>query len=197
MHLARGDQAAAAEIVQQLAQTEVASVAVGVAELAVRLGDLETAQRVLARHEPAQLADDLVRLAVAYQLEGSSQTAGWFADQAARAGDHRGEYNLGKLCRDAGELDEAERWYRRAAEAGYPDAQHNLGALLFQQGRLAEAEDWLRRVADTGDHDAQNGLGVLLVALGRAEEAEGWYRRAADAGNPLAAANLRRLAAEG
>ncbi|GLZ79515.1 hypothetical protein Afil01_43220 [Actinorhabdospora filicis] len=99
-------------------------------------------------------------------------------------------YNLGILLQQRGDLDGAEKWYRRATETGHTDATFNLGILLEQRGDLDEAEKWYRRATDTGDTGAMNNLGVLLEQRGDLDEAEKWYRRATDTGHTNAMNNL-------
>jgi TPR repeat protein len=106
-------------------------------------------------------------------------------------------YNLGVLFHERGELQQAERWWRRAAQVGFPHAEHNLGLLLKQQGNLREAEQWWRRAAEGGHRDAGFALGLLLEERGDLQEAERWWRRAAQAGLPEAQYNLGLLLEEG
>jgi TPR repeat protein len=87
------------------------------------------------------------------------------------------------LLHEAGNLEEAEDWYRKAADLGDSDAAFNLGNLLHEAGNLEEAEDWYRKAADLGDSDAAFNLGNLLHEAGNLEEAEDWYRKAADLGD--------------
>ncbi len=80
-----------------------------------------------------------------------------------------------------GELEAAERAYRRLAEGSDPrgDAAHMLGLVLHQRGRSEEALPWLERARERGESPslAVNTASVLL-ALGRAAEAEALASRA-------------------
>jgi hypothetical protein len=134
--------------------------------------------------------EDGVDVGVAAHWAGQHSFAERAWQQAADAGLHEAEYNLGVLFFGRGDLREAEAWYRRAANAADHRAEHNLGFVLVMQGRLEEAEAWYRRAADGGVHRAENNLGNLFRDQGRLEEAEAWYRRAADAGHYPAENNL-------
>ena len=58
--------------------------------------------------------------------------------------------NQGLRCHQAGQLTEAERFYRQAASASPENANvlHLLGSLLHQKGQTAEGLDLLRRAID-------------------------------------------------
>ncbi len=82
----------------------------------------------------------------------------------------------------AGQLDEAEKHYRRAIAVG-PDnaeAHHRLGVLLAQTGRHALAVECIGKAValDGGQATAHANLGHALRALGRLEDAVAAYRRA-------------------
>jgi TPR repeat protein len=134
--------------------------------------------------------EDGVDVGVAAHWAGQHSFAERAWQQAADAGLHEAEYNLGILFFGRGGLQEAEAWYRRAANVADHRAEHNLGFLLAMQGRLEEAEAWYQRAADAGLHRAENNLGNLLKDQGRLKEAEAWYRRAAAAGYHPADNNL-------
>jgi hypothetical protein len=55
--------------------------------------------------------------------------------------------NLGAMLERRGQVDEAERWYRRAAEAGDVRGMGNLAAALDRRGDATEAARW-HRLAD-------------------------------------------------
>jgi predicted TPR repeat methyltransferase len=82
----------------------------------------------------------------------------------------------------SGDLDLAERLYRRALERRPDDANalHFLGLLTHQRGDTAAAIELLGRATtrSPGYVDAVNNLGNLLRIEGRFAEAESAYRRA-------------------
>ncbi|GAA4420246.1 type VII secretion system-associated protein [Actinokineospora soli] len=110
-----------------------------------------------------------------------------------------------------GNLDEAERWYRRGMDAGDWTAASGLGALLLQRGD-PEAETVLRMVAGTpasaaveviGDDLARSdqtaaitateNLASLLHERGQTDEAAALWEDAAEKGSAHAAYRLGRL----
>jgi TPR repeat protein len=56
-------------------------------------------------------------------------------------------FNLGRLAKVEGRLEEAEHWWRAAAQAGDPDAMNSLGVLLSNNKMLDEAERWWNMAA--------------------------------------------------
>lgn len=84
-------------------------------------------------------------------------------------------FNLGNLALAAGQLDDAERWYRAALvrEPGDAGAHLNLGIVHQRRGRRGEAEEEYRRAlaADPQQTDAARGLAALLAARGAMAEA--------------------------
>jgi predicted CXXCH cytochrome family protein len=83
--------------------------------------------------------------------------------------------NLGALYAQRGEVDEAERAYRRALELEprYVATYVNLADLYRQSGRDVEGEDLLRRALESepDDGDLHHALGLLLVRQKREREA--------------------------
>ena len=82
----------------------------------------------------------------------------------------------------AGELDEAERLYRRVLrrDAGHPDALHYLGVLAYQRGDAAAGIESITRALRRQPNypDAQNNLGRILSETGRHDEAIEAFRAA-------------------
>lgn len=102
--------------------------------------------------------------------------------EAFEAGDGDGDYDVGALLEERGDLAGAEVAYRRGAERGDAMAANSLGFLLHQRGDLAGAEAAYRRGDQSGDGMAAYGLGAILHRRGREAEAQAAYRRAIDAG---------------
>ena len=117
--------------------------------------------------------------------------------QAAKQGDRRAMYALGKLYLEEDDLPAAMRWFRQSAELGHTLAQYRLGKLLLESGdagRNAEAVRWLTEAAEHGDQYAQYALGKLYL-LGRQappdhEAAVRWLEQSAAQGNEAARATL-------
>jgi hypothetical protein len=86
-------------------------------------------------------------------------------------------YNLGLLLQQrggAGDLAEAEDWYRRAADAGITGAMYDLGVLLERRGGdgdLAQAEQWWTRAAEDPRlaPQARNALATMRETRGRSK----------------------------
>ena len=75
------------------------------------------------------------------------------------------DYNKGVNAYDAGNFEEAVKWWRKAAEQGFAEAQYNLGQ-IYGRGEgvaqdYAEAVKWYRKSAEQGDADAQYALGWM------------------------------------
>jgi tetratricopeptide (TPR) repeat protein len=75
----------------------------------------------------------------------------------------------------AGELDQAERLYRKvlSRQPGLALALHSLGLIAFQQGRLNEAEELVAQAvrSDSTSSHQHNTLGVIFDTQGRLDEA--------------------------
>jgi TPR repeat protein len=110
----------------------------------------------------------------------------------AEEGDLDAMSDLGVLCKQAGRLDEAERWYRRATANGRPVTFFNLAILLAATDRGTEALTWYGKAAEAGHVEAMTNLGHELEESDPAG-AERWYRRAAEQGDEVAMANLGML----
>src|SRR5262249_22185078 len=93
---------------------------------------------------------------------------------------------------NSGQLDEAERLYRRVLELhrGDPGARYAIGVICLQQGRAAEALAMLEPLAAAmpGQGDILSQCARAKQALGREEEALADFGRAlqANPGNALA-----------
>lgn len=81
----------------------------------------------------------------------------------------------------AGDLDQAERLYRKALSfrPAWLEALNNLGNVLQSRGRLVEAENCYREALALEPNFAESlfNLGATLLALGREEEAKVCYER--------------------
>lgn len=87
--------------------------------------------------------------------------------------------NLAVVTDEAGQIDEAEQWYRRASEAGSRYAALHFARLLIETGRSDEAEQWLQPEADP---QAMVAFAETLDFAELFSEAEPWYRMAAENG---------------
>jgi TPR repeat protein len=95
-------------------------------------------------------------------------------EQAAGQGHAYAMYELGCICDDRKEHEQAVEWFTKGAEAGLPRAMFNLGSLL-DNGEGVAAPDitaaavWYRRAADAGDGKAANHLSnMYTLGNGRA-----------------------------
>jgi tetratricopeptide (TPR) repeat protein len=92
--------------------------------------------------------------------------------------------NLAEMCRQSGQLVDAEQAGRRAValDAGLVAGWNNLGIVLQEAGKLDESRTCLERVValEPGYAEAQNNLGNTLKRLGLLEEARARYQQALD-----------------
>jgi uncharacterized protein len=72
---------------------------------------------------------------------------------------------LGRRYGLAGNLRQAETWYRKAALLGDPDAANKVGQLMANRGLRAEADDWFQVAAEGGIPDAISNLAKIRAAL--------------------------------
>ncbi|MFI6220127.1 caspase family protein [Nocardia salmonicida] len=132
------------------------------------------------------------------QAHNSTAMAHTEGDQEIDAsGDFAAMYDLGVLCRQHGDHDQAELWFRKAAGGGNSDAMFDLATSSRKSRAHAEAEAWFRKAALAGHARASNNLGILLRDRREAAEAEMWFRAAAQAGNASAMVNLAALLRKG
>jgi Flp pilus assembly protein TadD len=109
--------------------------------------------------------------------EPSARRALGILDQIAKRDTSNGYvfYNLGVAHAQLGEVDEAERAYRRATTLGdgMSKAWLGLGVLLEQEGRALDAVDSYRRgaEADEEDMEVRSALIGALRRAGKSEEA--------------------------
>ncbi len=115
--------------------------------------------------------------------------ARWFASARAR-GDVRGDYGLGLLARDAGDLDAARTHLRSAAEGGIRAAFAELGRVERVAGNVDAARRYLGLAVEDGDVGAMVSLGILERRAGNLDRARELYREAWEAGDTNAAHNL-------
>ena len=105
-----------------------------------------------------------------------------------------GPLEAGRLAEQAGDLDEARRWYQQAADSGNVAAQRGLARLAEQAGDLDQARRWYQQAADSGDVAAVGSLARLAEQAGDLDQARRWYQQAADSGDVAAVGSLARLA---
>jgi TPR repeat protein len=100
------------------------------------------------------------------------------------------DFDKGEAAYNAGNFEEAVKWYRKAAEQGDAVAQYKL-ARMYKNGEgvtldYAEAVKWYIKAADQGNEFAQTNLGLMYYS-GRGvteddAEAVKWFRKAAEQG---------------
>jgi TPR repeat protein len=105
----------------------------------------------------------------------------------AQSGDKDAKYQLGRLAEDAGQIDEAKKWFHEAAAAGSPAAMNAIGLLAHTAGDLQRARNWYEKAANNGYSMALNNLGTISEDP---EEALKWFDAGVKAGNSLAMFNL-------
>jgi TPR repeat protein len=105
----------------------------------------------------------------------------------AQSGDKDAKYQLGRLAEDAGQVDEAKKWFHEAAAAGSPAAMNAIGLLAHSAGDLQRARNWYEKAANNGYSMALNNLGTISEDP---KEARKWFEAGVKAGNSLAMFNL-------
>jgi TPR repeat protein len=105
----------------------------------------------------------------------------------AQSGDRDAKYQLGRLAEDAGQVDEAKKWFHEAAAAGSPAAMNAIGLLAHTAGDLQRARNWYEKAANNGYSMALNNLGTISEDP---KEARKWFEAGVKAGNSLAMFNL-------
>lgn len=91
----------------------------------------------------------MYNLAAMLHRRNSEEAKQWY-DHAAERGDADAMYELGRWSEMEGDLDNAERNYRRAISAGHTKAIFGLALLLLTMNRFDEADYWRRRAAEKG-----------------------------------------------
>ncbi|EPH39385.1 zinc ribbon domain-containing protein [Streptomyces aurantiacus] len=104
------------------------------------------------------------------------------------AGDIVVHVMLGLVAEHAGDVTEAEGWYRKAADRDDPVACNRLGDILAGRGAAVEAIGYLEKAAEAGYRDAYVTLGKL-----HRDRAQHWLTKGAEAGDPQAAFHLAEL----
>ena len=105
----------------------------------------------------------------------------------AQSGDRDAKYQLGRMAEDAGQIDEAKKWFHEAAAGGSPAAMNAIGLLAHTAGDLARARNWYEKAANNGYSMALNNLGTISEDP---KEARKWFEAGVKAGNSLAIFNL-------
>ncbi|MER5298118.1 sel1 repeat family protein [Streptomyces lasiicapitis] len=95
---------------------------------------------------------------------------------------------LGFVTEHAGNVSEAEGWYRRAADQGDRLSCNRLGHILAGRGAVVEAIGYLEKAAEAGSKDAYVTLGKL-----HRDRARHWLTKGAEEGDPQAAFHLAEL----
>ncbi len=144
---------------------------------------------------------ELGQVPVPVWIHGSATAAGYGLDVApvvaacraalaprAAEGDVEAYLLLGWVTAAAGDVSEAEGWYRRAADRGHTLACNELGHILAGRGAAMEAAGYLERAAAAGRTDAYVTLGKLYR-----DRARHWFTAGAEAGDPDAAFHLAEL----
>jgi protein O-GlcNAc transferase len=120
--------------------------------------------------------------AVYKSLEQPEEAEAYFRKALEIKDDADAYHNLGDLCRERGELEEAENNYKAAisSDTSAADACYKLAGFYRKEGRVADSipvfEEALRR--DPTLKAAWNDLGLAKAALGSFSEAESCYKRA-------------------
>ncbi|NBC34506.1 MAG: tetratricopeptide repeat protein [Alphaproteobacteria bacterium] len=105
-------------------------------------------------------------------------------------------HQLGIVAQKRGDLDDAERWYRKSLEMwqalgdrpGMATTYHQLGMVAQERGDLDDAERWYRKALGIdealgerpGMAQSYHQLGMVAQERGDLDDAERWYRKAVE-----------------
>jgi glycosyltransferase involved in cell wall biosynthesis len=155
-----------------------------------KLGDYQSASEWIEKGleaDPGKI-DNLFLAAEIKEKTGDWQKAVGYYQRAANAPSIMNSYaldseglkaralvRLGTLCKENGQEDQAEKYFREGIEK-YPqviNCYHALGDLLTEKGKYPEAESFFRRAIDLrrGNPKGYMGLAKTLACAGRLSEA--------------------------
>lgn len=123
-----------------------------------------------AQNDPQSL--NLEELLYAATLTNDNAEKAAFYQKAAQLfpNDYRAYNNLGKLAYQAGQLNEAEKYFQKAASIQEtPETNLNLGLIALNRGDKSTAESYLAKAS--GAEGLNEALGNLYVAQGQYERA--------------------------
>lgn len=123
-----------------------------------------------AQNDPQSL--NLEELIYAATLTNDNAQKAAFYQKAAQLfpNDYRAYNNLGKLAYQAGQLNEAEKYFQKAASIqATPETNLNLGLIALNKGDKSTAESYLAKAS--GAEGLNEALGNLYVAQGQYERA--------------------------
>ena len=139
------------------------------------------------------------------ELEGTDELS---LEERAEAGDAEAQFMMGAdydYGDNAGNYEEAVKWYRKSADQGNAWAQNNLG-FCYQEGNgveqsYEEAMKWYLMAAGQNHSSAENAIGFFYAkgygVVANKEEAVKWYKKAAEHGSHVAQYNLALCYLEG
>jgi TPR repeat protein len=117
---------------------------------------------------------------------------------AAKAGDPKAFYHMGRACRDgrgvAQDTAKAKLYFKQGANFGDTDSIVAIGSIYKDEGDTSQAAYCFKLAADTGNLDGILGYAELLEAAGGdTKEFAELYRKAAGLGSADAAEALGRI----
>lgn len=116
------------------------------------------------------------------------QPGGKYMKNTVVAGDGgKADFEKGERYLQAGNREEAVRWYRKAAEKKHAQAEFHLGmSYLAGLGVTKDPNEgikWLRRAAEHGDASQKSAVGFILCQINLRQEGIQWIRKAAEQGD--------------
>jgi TPR repeat protein len=142
---------------------------------------------------PAAMAE-LGQLLYRHSVDDGHGEAGMaWLQQAMAAGSARAFTHVARAHEEKGQLEEAERLYRRGVAGGDPLATLMFADMLNHMEDYARAEAHYRRAVEDGNLTAMSNLGTMLHGQGRWLEAARLYRIAVESGDGTTLALLIRL----
>jgi len=164
--------------IEHAQETEDAAVAFADGYAALKRGDYEQAERLLAMAAARGSGRGAYYLGVVFRARGEIGRAEEAFKQADDGGMPEAAYNLGVLFRERGDLEQAEAALRRADSRGEPDGAHDLGLLLLGRGAALEAVAAFCRADARGHPEAPNSLGAFFMSLRSFQFARDAFERA-------------------
>ena len=145
-------------------------------------GDLYKSENI-RKKKPKTSKEQIINQAIQLHLKGNINEAKINYQYCIKQGfnDQRVFSNYGSILQDLGQLEEAEKYFRKAIELqpDFAEFHCNLGSLLRDLGQLKEAEKYFRKAIKFKPDliEAHFTLGNILKDLNKLQDAEISWRK--------------------